>query len=136
MIDYGLISLLVIQLVMVGACIFVFFRIQGERASINDKLDRMDKALAASEGRAMAATEALAVSNELPKTFTKKQEIFETELNALSRSTEKLEMKVTSALARMSANKRWEKREGVESDEEEVEEQSNVIRKFGHRRVG
>lgn len=136
MIDFGLVTLLVLQIAMVGACFYAFSRIQSERTAVNDKLDSMAKAVADSENRALVATQALAVSNELPKAFTKKQEIFEAELNALTRFTEKLEIKVTSALARMSANKRWNKNQDEEVEEVEEVNVLNNARKFGQRRLG
>lgn len=140
MIDYGIVVLLILQLLMVAACAVAFFRIQGQKESYDFKFTTQADLIKGFETKINSALQAVDIATNIPKSLVQKQEAQGSDINELERQVDKLETKLSSTIGRMAASKRWSKKDDdvAEPDGENHlgSEQETNIRPFGRRRQG
>lgn len=138
MVDYGIVTLLILQLFMVGACIVAYMRTLSISDSVKTRIDGIQAEVLANRLVLDDAKKQIDIAIDVPRSINKLYLEARNELDALTRQTEKHDQKISSLIGKMAANKRWSKPEDEDTEvqQEILEVEHKKLRSFGHRRQG
>lgn len=145
MVDFGILALVLIQIVIVGASVVVWLRMQSQLGVIPELKNDFKALRDVLHHRIEQASELATESAAIPAALKKRMDEIAAENGTTNRELGKLDSKLTSLQNKLAAMKRWESKPPPDEPEEDEdqpfvlhaqEEVKPVTRSFGRRKVG